>query len=57
MSPGVEVTRLGATDLGAEVPGRALQGIIDGVDVAGISTTKYMAPRSVSKILALSSAP
>ena len=30
MSPGAEVTRLSATDLGAEVPGRAQQKIIRG---------------------------
>ena len=46
MSSGVEVTRLGATDLGAEVPGRALQEILGGVDVTGISTPEYMAPSS-----------
>ena len=32
---GSEVTRLGATDLGSEVPGRAQQGILGGVDVVG----------------------
>ena len=34
---GSEVTRLGATDLGSEVPGRAQQAILGGVDVAGTS--------------------
>ena len=32
---GAEVTRLGATDLGSEISGRAQQGILGGVDVAG----------------------
>ena len=31
---GVEVTRLGATDLSSNVPGRAQQGILGGVDMA-----------------------
>ena len=44
MSPGAEVTRLGATDLGAEMPGLALQGILGGVDVADTSATEYMPP-------------
>ena len=43
---GVEVTRLGATDLGSEVPGRAQQGILGGVVVASTSTPEYMAPSS-----------
>jgi len=47
MSPGAEITRLGVTDLDVEVPGRALQGIIGGVDVADTSTPEYMAPSSV----------
>ena len=38
MSPGAEVTRLGATDLGAEVPSHELQGILGGVDVVGTSS-------------------
>ena len=38
MSSDVKVTRLGATDLGAEVFSRVLQRILDGVDVAGTST-------------------
>ena len=44
MDPGVgarthdaEEKRLGATNLGSEVPGRAQQDILDGVDVAGTS--------------------
>ena len=44
MSLGAKVTRLGATDLGSEVPGRAQQGILGGVDVAGTSAPEYMAP-------------
>ena len=48
MSPGAEVTHLGTTDLGSEVPGRAQQGILGDVDVAGTSEPQ---------ILALSSAP
>ena len=52
MSPGAEVTRLSATDLGAEVPGRALQQILGGVDVAGTSAPEYMAPSSAPCILA-----
>ena len=35
----VEVKRLGATDLGSEVPGRAQQGILGGVHVAGTSAS------------------
>ena len=46
MSPGAEVTRLGATDLGAKVPGRALQGILGGVDVTGTSTSEHMTSSS-----------
>ena len=43
MSPGAEVTRLDATDLGVEMPGRAVQEILGGVDVAGTSAPEYMA--------------
>ena len=46
---GVEVTRLGATDLSSNVPGRAQQGILGGVDVAGTSAPEYMAPSMDSK--------
>ena len=46
MSPGAEVTCLGATDLDTEVPGRALQEILDDVDVTGTSTLEYMASSS-----------
>ena len=46
MSSGAEVTRLGATDLGAEMPSHALQGILDGVDVIGTMT-----PNSAPQIL------
>ena len=35
MSPDAEVTRLSATDLSVEVPGRALQRILCGVNLAG----------------------
>ena len=34
---GSEVTRLGATDLGSEVPGHAQQDILGDVDVTGTS--------------------
>ena len=44
MSPGAEVTCLGATDLDTEVPGRALQEILGGVDVAGTSAPCILAP-------------
>ena len=46
MTHDAEVTRLGATDIGSEVPGRAQQGILGDVDVAGTSTPEYMAPSS-----------
>ena len=46
MTHGAEVTRLGATDLGSEVPGRTQQDILGGVDVAGTSASEYMAPSS-----------
>ena len=52
MSPGAEVTRLGATDLDVEMPGRALQEILGGVDVAGTLAPKYMASSSAPQILA-----
>ena len=39
---GAEITRLDATDLGSEVPGRAQQDILDDVDVAGTSTPEYI---------------
>ena len=54
---GAEVKRLGATDLGCEVPGRAQQGILGGVDVVGTSVPEYMAPSSAPQILAPTSAP
>ena len=38
MSPGAEATRLGATDLSVEVPIRALQKILDDINVIGTST-------------------
>ena len=43
---GAEVTRLGATDLNSEVPDRAQQNILGGVDVADTSAPEYIAPRS-----------
>jgi len=52
-----EVTRLGATDLGSELPGRAQQIILGGVDVAGTSAPEYMAPSSAPWILAPTSEP
>jgi len=44
---GSEVTRLGATDLGSEVPGHAQQAILGGVDVAGTSEPWILAPPSM----------
>jgi len=41
MIHGAEVTRLGAIDLGSEVPGRAQQDSLGGVDVAGTSAPEY----------------
>ena len=52
MSPDAEVTRLGATDLGSEMPGRAQQRILGGVNVTGTSTPEYMMPSSTPQILA-----
>jgi hypothetical protein len=49
-SHGSEVTHLSATDLGAEVPGRAQQGIRGGADVAGTSEPQILAPRSEPQI-------
>ena len=43
MSLDDEVTRLGVTDLGSEVSDSAQQRILSGINVAGISTTEYMA--------------
>ena len=54
MTHDAEVTRLGATNLGSEVPGRAQQGSLGGVDVAGTSTPEYMTPSSTPCILASS---
>ena len=48
MSPGAEVIRLGATDLDVDMSGRTKQEILDDIDVAGTSTTKYIASRSAS---------
>ena len=50
--PSTEVTRLGATDLSAEVSGRAQQDILGGVHIAGTSAPEYMAPSSAPCILA-----
>jgi len=49
---GSEVTRLGATDLGSEVPGRAQQAILGGVDVAGTSEPQILAPSSAPRSVA-----
>jgi len=49
---GAEVKRLGVTDLGSEVSGRAQHDILGDVHVAGTSAPEYMAPSS-----ALTSAP
>ena len=54
---GAEVTRLGVTDLGSEVPRRAQQGILGDVDVVGTSAPEYMAPSSASQILTPTSEP
>ena len=54
---GAEVTRLGATDLGSDVPGRAQHGILGGVDVAGTLVSEYMAPSSAPQILTPTSEP
>ena len=51
MSPGAEVTRLGATDLGAEVPGQAQQAILGGVHVANTSVPQIVVPSSAPCIL------
>jgi len=52
MTHGSEVTRLGATDLGSEVPGRAQQAILGGVDVAGTSEPQILAPSSAPRSVA-----
>ena len=49
---GSEVTRLGATDLGFEVPGRAQQAILGGVDVADTSEPQILAPSSAPRSVA-----
>ena len=49
---GAELTRLSATDLGFEVPGRAQQGILGGVRVAGTSAPEHMVPSMDSKPMA-----
>ena len=58
---GTEVTRLGTTDLGFEVPGRAQQGILSGVDVAGTSEPQILAqisaPDSAPRSMAPTSEP
>ena len=46
---GSEVTRLGATDLGSEVPGHAQQAILGGVDVAGTLEPQILAPSSAPR--------
>ena len=50
---GSEVTRLGATDLGFEVPGHAQQAILGGVDVAGTSEPQILAPSSAPRSVEL----
>ena len=57
MSPGAEVTCLDATDLGSEVPGRAQQDILGGVDVTGTLTPEYMTLSSEPHILTPTSEP
>ena len=52
-----EITRLGAIDLSSDVPARAQQGILGGVDVAGTSVLEYMVPRPAPRFVASSSAP
>jgi len=54
---GSEVTRLGATDLGSEVPGHAQQAILGGVDVAGTSEPQILAPSSAPRSVAPTSKP
>ena len=54
MTHDTEVTRLSATDFGSEVPGRAQQGFLGGVDVTGTSAPEYMTSSSAPQILALS---
>ena len=49
---GSEVTRLGATDLGFEVPGHAQQAILGGVDVAGTLEPQILAPSSAPRSVA-----
>ena len=49
---GVEVTCLGATDLGSEMSGRTQQDMLGGVDVAGTSAPEYIVPSSVPQISA-----
>ena len=57
MTHGSEVTSLGATDLGSEVPGHAQQAILGGVDVAGTSEPQILAPTLEPWISAPSSEP
>ena len=52
MTHDAEVTRLGATNLGSEVPGRAQHDILGGVHVAGTSVPEYMASSMDSKHVA-----
>ena len=54
---GSEITRLSATDLGSEVPGRAQQRILGGVDVAGASEPHILAPSSTPRSVAPTSGP
>ena len=54
---GAKVTRFGATDLDAEVPDRALQEILGGVDMAGTSEPQILTPNSVPRYVAPTSEP
>ena len=54
---GSEVIRLGAIDLGFEVPSRAQQAILGSVDVADTSEPQILAPSSAPRSVVPSSEP